>query len=334
MAEEKKIYSALIIEEDTEVAQFLARMLKIINVESTISHDLQSAKRVLKSKPIDILIVDYFLPDGTGSDFLESLNKENKNFPSIMISDEPGSMKLPSLVAGANVVLTKPFSDAELLMVTRNLLKVSEIYDKLEYAEQVIEALVATVEARDYYTSGHSTRVSKYSVKMFETLGFNDKKEKEDLRVGGLLHDIGKIGVPDKILKSKGALSDEDFEEIKKHPLTGYEICKSLDRLQGSLPVIAQHHERLDGSGYPYGLKDGEISRLAQITMIPDIYDALTTKRTYREAMSCAQAIRLLEKDAADGKINEVYLAVFKNDVLNNVLMKENLFGCTDEGLI
>lgn len=331
MAQEKRTYNALLVSKDKETSEFLTRMLKIINVETLYAKDKKTASQMIaSSKVLDLLIIDYVLPDGTGIELLESLNEKQIIYPTIMIYDSEETSKLPSLVAGANIILTKPFSDAELLMVVRNLLKISEIYDRLAYAEQVIEALVAAVEARDYYTFGHSKRVSEYSVKMFDALGFNDKKDREDLRVGCLLHDIGKIGVPDSILKSTGKLTSEEFEEIKKHPLIGYNICKSLDKLEGSLPVIVQHHERLDGSGYPYGLKGGEISALAQITMIPDVYDALTTKRSYRNAMSCAQALKIMEAEAAEGKLNDVYLEVFKSSVLTKATTDE-VYGCKDD---
>lgn len=316
----KEKYTALIVEDDEDLAIFISNMLKIINLNSLIVGTLKEARFAIeKAGKIEILILDYRLPDGTANNLLENLQKNKISLPTVVMSGDPDSARLPSLVAGANVVIGKPFSDAEFLMVIRNLLKVREMYEQLEHAQQIIQALVAAVEARDDYTSGHSARVAKYSIMIFDAIGFNDAKDRESLRVGGLLHDIGKIGIPDSVLKSTSELTDEEYSFIKKHPIIGYEICKGLDRLSGSLPVILQHHERLDGSGYPYGLKDGEISYLAQIVMIPDVYDAITTKRTYREAMSCARAIKIMDKEAAEGKLNSSFYETFREEVLKEV---------------
>lgn len=308
-----KVYSALIISKDKQTFDLLRGMLKIINVESFYAEDNSTAEKLLSSRLFDVLIINYVLDDGSSDDLKSMLSKSNFRNPTVMLFSDPEMPRLPSLLAGANSILTRPFSDAEFLMITRNLLNVSEVYDRLEYAEQVIQALVASIEARDHYTSGHSVRVSNLSIKMYDALGFNDKDERENLRIGGLLHDIGKIGVPDTILKSPNPLSEDDIYLIQKHPSVGYDICKPLDKLEGSIPVIIEHHERLDGSGYPYGLKSGEISMIAQIAMIPDIYDALTTQRSYRGAMSHAQAIKILDEESADGRINEAYLQALKN---------------------
>jgi putative two-component system response regulator len=140
----------------------------------------------------------------------------------------------------------------------------------------------------------------------------------DDVRFGGILHDIGKIGVPDSILNKPGALTDEEFEIMKRHPVIGYEICEPLRSLAGALPLIRHHHEKLDGSGYPDGLSGDDISLPARIMAVTDIYDALTSDRAYRDAMSHGRAAEILRDEAAAGKLDADLVAIFLADVLTH----------------
>jgi len=162
---------------------------------------------------------------------------------------------------------------------------------------EVIVALVRAVEAKDVYTKGHTERVADLSVRIGQQLRLSP----EQLRVlsqSAMLHDIGKIGVPDSILNKPGALTAEEFDIIKEHPVRGHAIIKGVRSLEQEVAGVRYHHERLDGTGYPDGLQGDEIPLTARIIAVADVYDALTSRRPYRAAWSRTQALELLDQEA------------------------------------
>jgi putative nucleotidyltransferase with HDIG domain len=161
---------------------------------------------------------------------------------------------------------------------------------------QVITSLVNALEARDPYTEGHSQRVSNYSLMFAQKLGWN-KEEKDKLKKAALLHDLGKIGIPDSILHKKGQLTDQEFDFIKKHEVIAVRILDPLKEIADILPWILYHHERWDGKGYPHGLGGNSIPQAAQIISLSDVFDALTTGRDYKTAMSYEQALEEILKN-------------------------------------
>jgi putative two-component system response regulator len=314
-----KQHVALIVDDEEQVLSLISTILKIQNIETVRAEDVQSSLEKIKSNEnIDLAIVDYYLPDGTGEEVIRGLKEYRPNTPSIMISGkgEEKEIRLKSLVEGANAVLPKPFSDTELLMLVRNLIALAEANERLKDAENIIEALGRAMEVRDAYTEGHGKRVAEASIMIYDGLGLNDRDQRHNLYMGALLHDIGKIGIADSILKSPNKLTAEEYDAIKRHPEVGRDICKDLSGVRGSLDIILYHHERLDGSGYPKGLDDGEIPLLAQIVAIPDIFDAMTTKRTYRDAMGISDALDIMEDEASSGKINKEFFTIFKSHIL------------------
>ena len=184
-----------------------------------------------------------------------------------------------------------------------SLLRIKNLTDSLESAETVIFSLANAIEAKDYFTKGHIDRVSSLAVNLGRYIGLS-MEDIGTLEKGGALHDIGKIGVKDDILNKPGKLTPEEFEEIKKHPETGENICSPLNSLRPVLPIIKHHHEKFDGSGYPSGLVGEDIPLLARIMAIVDVYDALTSRRAYRDAMSHAEAMRILREDTANKKFD------------------------------
>lgn len=156
--------------------------------------------------------------------------------------------------------------------------------NKEEFSKQVIETLVGTVDAKDKYTNGHSLRVAKYSREIAKRLG-KSKSEQRDIYYAGLLHDIGKIGVPDEIINKTSRLTDDEYDVIKKHPGIGYDLLKNLSQLENIGVGAYGHHERYDGKGYPRGLKGEENPEIARIISVADAYDAMTSNRSYRKAM-------------------------------------------------
>ena len=158
-----------------------------------------------------------------------------------------------------------------------------------------MRALAAALDARDPYTAGHSERVSTFAVAMGEELKL-DAEAMETLRLGALLHDIGKIGVPDEVLRKPGALTAAEFEAIKTHPSAGARILRSIPFLAPHIPIVELHHERPDGLGYPYGLRGDEIPLAARIVHVADAFDAMTSARAYRSGRIPVEAIAELRR--------------------------------------
>jgi putative two-component system response regulator len=214
--------------------------------------------------------------------------------------------KIKGIEAGADDFITKPPNKMELIARTKSLIKLKKLNDNLTSIEYVLFSLARTVEAKDEYTQGHVERVSKLAITLGKKMELSDR-EMEALRYGGILHDIGKIAVPGDILNKPGPLSPEEWEVMKNHPVAGYNICLPLKKNLGyALEVIRHHHEKLDGSGYPDGLKNEEISATARIMAVVDIYDALVTDRPYREGMPLEKAVEILKQEANSGKLDKV----------------------------
>ena len=172
----------------------------------------------------------------------------------------------------------------------------ADLFQNLQRAYiDTLSALTSAIDAKDSYTRGHSERVTELSIKLATEVGIAPE-EIEKIKLGGLLHDIGKIGIPEGILNKPGRLNDEEFEIIKSHPDLGLHILGKVEFLEAIVPIIRHHHERYDGKGYPSGLKGEEIPLLARIVSVVDTYDAMTTDRPYRKAMTLEEALKEIER--------------------------------------
>ncbi len=180
-----------------------------------------------------------------------------------------------------------------------------------------VQALASAIDAKDRYTSGHSTRVAYFSTSLAEHLGL-DKEDRDTIYLAGLLHDIGKIGIDDHVLNKPGQLTDEEYEQIKLHPQLGYEILKGVRQLDKVLPMVLHHHEAWDGSGYPHGLKAKETPRMARIMAVADAYDAMSSDRPYRKGMPEEKIEAILRNGAGKQWDAEVIDAFFEihDDIL------------------
>ena len=195
--------------------------------------------------------------------------------------------------------------------------ELTESNEKLEQAYlDMVETLRYTVEAKDTYTRGHSDRVSEYSVLLGQKVGLPEEQLKL-LKIGGLFHDIGKIGIPDSILLKPDKLTDEEYSEIKNHPSIGAHILGSAAAFKEMIPIVKHHHEKFDGRGYPSGLKGEEIPYLARIAAIADTFDAMTSRRSYRNALDLQIVIDEIERCKGtqfDPQLADVFLDILKND--------------------
>jgi len=193
-----------------------------------------------------------------------------------------------------------PQDRAELFARVRSLLSLKAHTDELERAESVLYALARSIEGKDPYTEGHCERLAEFSARLGARVGLPEE-QLTALRRAGTVHDIGKVAVPDAILLKPGPLTAEEQVIMRQHPVVGERICAPLKSFRLVLPIIRHHHERLDGSGYPDGLKCDAIPLTARVLQLVDVYDALTTERPYKCAISVPEALAMMEDEVRKG---------------------------------
>lgn len=208
--------------------------------------------------------------------------------------------EIAGIDSGADDFLLKPLKPALVRTRIRRMLRNKALTDSLDEAETILFALAKSVEARDNYTGLHCERLAAYSIRLGQALGLS-KADQLALYRGGYLHDIGKVSVPDAILFKQGMLTNEEWLIMRQHTIRGEEICRPMKSLAPVLPIIRSHHERWNGSGYPDGLRGEEIPLLARILQVADIYDALTTARSYKPAYAHQHAVEIMLNEASRG---------------------------------
>jgi len=265
--------------------------------------DGDQAFKALGSQQIDLVLLDVMMPGHTGFDVCRTIksNPETRLIPVVLVTGlaDTGD-RIQGIDCGADDFLCKPVNKQELLARVRSLLRLKQFTDELESAETVLFSLALSIEAKDPYTEGHCDRLSKYSVALAERLDLPEEL-RVALRRAGIVHDIGKVAVPEHILLKPGPLTPEEWKVMKQHPVVGERICSPLKSFRHVLPVIRHHHEKLDGSGYPDALRGGEIPATARILQTVDIYDALTTARPYRKALSPEEALAVMQQEVKRG---------------------------------
>lgn len=263
--------------------------------------DGETALRECLLRKPDLVIVIEALPEIDGLEICRRLkdNPLNQFVPLVLIkpSSDPADI-FRGFHAGAADVWGTCTSLGDGLSRVQTLLQLRNYID--EQAKSVVLSLARSIEAKDSLASGHSGRMATYAVQLGERLGLQEC-ELQDLSMACLLHDVGKVAVPDSILLKPGPLDAEEMEIVRQHPVVGENICAPLRSFRGILPVIRHHHERMDGSGYPDGLLGEQIPVQAKVLQIADIYDALTTDRPYRLALTSEEALQILHQEAARG---------------------------------
>jgi putative two-component system response regulator len=253
--------------------------------------------------PPDLVLSDLKMPGGDGITLCEALKHDpaTRLIPVVIMtgSSEAGD-RMRAIEVGVADFLTKPVESSELEARVRSLISLKHFTDDLDSAEAVLRSLALTIEARDAYTQGHCERLATYAEALGGQLGL-PPDDLATLRRGGYFHDLGKIGIPDAILLKPGPLTTAEHRRIQEHTVVGDRLCGDLRALRRVRPIVRSHHERLDGSGYPDGLKGDAIPLLAQIIGIVDVYDALTTTRPYRVALSAEVAHEQLQDEVKRG---------------------------------
>jgi putative two-component system response regulator len=298
----------LVVDDEPKNVKLLEAILKYSNYDVIKAYSGKEALYLINKADIDLILLDIMMPEMDGYEVCQRLkgNERTRMIPIVMVTalDDVES-KIRGIEAGSDDFITKPPNKAELIARVSSLVNVNALNKKLTSIENVLISMANVVEAKDPYTQGHISRVSSMAVKFGKRMGLS-AKEVDALRLGGILHDIGKIGIPEEILNKPGKLDMEEFEKIKQHTEIGFNICLPLEKTLGdALDVIRHHHEKLDGTGYPDGIKGEDISILARIMGIVDIFDALTTDRPYHKAMSRENAFTILCQEANAGKLDK-----------------------------
>ena len=295
--------SLLIVEDDPMIGSLLVTQLEREGHDVALATAGEEAMKMFESWQPDMVLSDVQLPGMSGFEVCRHIksSESTRLIPVVLMTGHDARQhRLEGIVAGADDFLAKPYDVQELKARVQSLLRLKRYTDDLESAESVILSLAMTVEARDAYTQGHCERLAHYACLLGEAVGCREDQLKA-LRLGGYLHDVGKIGVPDSVLQKDGPLTSDERDVIKQHPLIGERLCGSLRSLALVRPIVRHHHERLDGQGYPDRLSGDEVPLLAQIVGVVDVYDALTTERPYRAALPEDDAFDELRSEASMG---------------------------------
>lgn len=326
-------YRIIAVDDEEGIIDSLAVFLKRTDYEFVGITDPIEAIETIKREHFDLMLLDFMMTPLHGDEVVEEIRKFNKELYILLLTGHkdlaPPLETIKRLDIQGYCEKSDKF-DQLLLLIESGIKSIKQMYEikrineelaesnqKLEQAYlDMIQTLRYTVEAKDPYTRGHSDRVSEYSVLIGEKMGLPEENIKT-LRVGGLFHDIGKIGIPDSILLKTDKLSDDEYSEIKNHPSIGAHILGAASIFKNIIPIVKHHHERFDGRGYPSGLKGDEIPFLARIAAVADTFDAMTSKRSYRNALDLQfvkEEIQRCKGTQFDPQIADVFLDILDNN--------------------
>jgi putative nucleotidyltransferase with HDIG domain len=332
----------LIVDDEVEITEILADLLSE-DYECVRAGSAEQALAQLAGNQFQLVISDITMPGMSGLDMIPHIKESSPDTVVVMISGmQTVESAIGALRLGAFDYLMKPFDLRQVEAVVKRALEHHDLVvakqryenhleelveqrtveldralNSLEGAyRSTLKALTAALETRDSETHGHSERVVSYSLRLGREYGLNSDQMKS-LEFGSLLHDIGKIGVPDSILRKPAKLTEEEWVRMREHPVHGQQILRGIEFLQGAARVVAQHHEQWDGSGYPLGLRGEEIDICARIFAVADAFDAITSDRVYRRGKSYEAASQELDDWAGrqfDPKVVEAFHRVPKED--------------------
>lgn len=326
-------YKIIVVDDEQGIVDSLSIFLKRSGYDFTgLTNPLEAIERV-RNEHFDMMILDFMMDPIHGDEVVEEIRKFNKDLYILLLTGHkdlaPPLETIKRLEIQGYCEKSDNFDQLLLLIESgiksieqMNTIKTinEQLHDKNEELERAyldtIGILRQTVEAKDPYTRGHSDRVSEYSVLIGKKLGL-DEKTLHILKIGGLFHDIGKIGIPDSILLKESKLSDEEYSQIKNHPMIGVHMLGDAAIFTDILPIVKHHHERYDGRGYPSQLVGEDIPYVARIAAVADTFDAMTSKRSYRDSLPIDIVRAEIERCSGtqfDPNIAKVFLDIMDND--------------------
>jgi putative two-component system response regulator len=335
------LYKILVVDDELTQRKMICEILSVSTehkYQVVEAGDGLQALEILKVQDFDAVLLDKRMPIMDGDELCRRIRAiPTKQFlPIVMVTGTNSMDELArSFTAGANDFVRKPYSPLELTTRLNSAVRTKRLTDHLDSAESLLFALARMVEAKDETTGDHCTRLAHISVVFGQELGLSEE-ELNALRRGGVLHDIGKLGIPDSILLKQGSLSDEEWVVMRSHTTIGAHLCGGLATMRMVVPIIMSHHERWDGSGYPHGLSGQSIPLLARVFQIADIYDALASARPYKTAFTTQQIVEVFQKETDKGWRDKELVDVFLNILLtrkNEFNVPENRIRSLDENI-
>ena len=296
----------LVVDDSPAVRNLIDKALRKAGFQVVSAENGRKALELLSRCTPDMILSDLHMPELDGLGLCKNVhaNKDLSQIPFIIMSSDGDRATMRRLLQyGASAYLVKPFNIDQLVVTAERFLsdhfsRIVKERERLESERQFligsITSLILALEARDQYTRGHSESVSTFLVDIAREMSL-DEDRIEKVRIAGKLHDLGKIGIRDEILLKPGPLNDEEWKILKLHPLIGAEILAPIQSLADIIPALSSHHERIDGKGYPHGLKGDGIPLLARMVAVADTYDALTSDRPYRKGFSYEDALTIIE---------------------------------------
>ncbi len=329
---ENKNYKIIAVDDEEGIIDSLSIFLKRSGYEFVGATDPEQAIEMVKNEHFDLMILDFIMTPIHGDQVVEEIRKFNKELYILLLTGHKDLAPPLDTIRRLDIQGYCEKSDKfdQLLLLIESGIKsikqmneikkinreLADTYEKLEKAYlESVQTLRYTVEAKDSYTRGHSDRVSEYSVLLGKYLNLPEETL-NTLRIGGLFHDVGKIGVPDSILQKESRLTDDEYSEIKNHPSIGAHILSTATIFHDIIPIVKHHHEKYDGTGYPGRLQGEDIPYLARIAAIADSFDAMTSRRTYRDSLPMDVVISEFKRCKGtqfDPKLADVFLDILEN---------------------
>lgn len=346
----------MIVDDELMITKTLNLLLKMKLKQNVITFNTPKdalESNQLTSNNVDVIVSDFIMPDMNGIEFLMEVKKISPETETILLTgyaDKENAIRSINEV-GVYYYLEKPWNNEELIKIISNALDKRRLSDSLKEKIEALEtsdeenrrlyeliskeynneiegtkslmvALANVIEAKDSYTDGHTRRVSLISFNLGKELGLS-QEDQDTLEIAGIIHDVGKVGIPEYILNKPGKLTEEEFDIIKIHPILGEKICRPIGAFKKYLDPIRHHHEKLDGSGYPDGLKGNDISLITRILSIADIFDALYSDRPYRGKLSLDKAESIMIDEAGRGLIDKYIVNTLFNMIKTGKLNLE-----------